>query len=183
MPVQAYVQKIAKGDFAGAYETITSKEPFQNICSFVCTHPCEDACVRGSVDRPVMIRELKRFVFDYAKRNGLKPAFACLPDNGNRVAVIGAGPAGLSCAAWLRKAGYAVTVFEKETYAGGGMRCAVPRYALDQQLLNEEIERITALGVEIRTGVAFGTDITAESLKQEGYSRVFVATGIRHGRR
>lgn len=177
VPVQAYVQKIAKGDFAGAYETITSKEPFQNLCSFVCTHPCEDACVRGSVDRPVAIRDLKRFVFDYAKQHGLRPAFACEPDNGHRIAVIGGGPAGLACAAWLRRAGYAVTLFEKEKVLGGGMRCAVPRYRLDHSVLDEEIEQITALGVEVRTGVAYGADITAESLKADGFERVFVATG------
>lgn len=174
VPVQAYVQKIAKGELREAYDLITGKNALQNLCALVCTHPCEDACVRGSVDAPVKIRELKRFVLDYGKAQGWKPAWANAEPNGHKVAVIGAGPCGLSCAAELRKGGYEVTVFEKETTAGGALRYGIPDYADHKAVLDEEVENLKESGVKF----VFGKTISDVSeLKAEGYEKVFAAVG------
>ena len=140
VPVQAYVQKIAKGEYREAYDLITGKNALQNICALVCSHPCEDACIRGSIDAPVKIRELKRFILEYGKEQGWKPAWAAAEPNGHKVAVIGAGPSGLAAAAELVKAGYDVTVIEKENTAGGALRYGIPDYAGHKAVLAEEVE-------------------------------------------
>lgn len=174
VPVQAYVQKIAKGEYRDAYDLITGRNPLQSLCALVCTHPCEDACVRGSIDAPVKIRALKRFVLEYGRQQGWKPAWAAAEPNGYQVAVIGAGPCGLACAAELRKGGYSVTVFEREPAAGGCLRYGVPDYAYAKQVLDEEVERLRSYGVRFE----FGRDIRdAEVLKAEGFQRVFAAVG------
>ncbi len=174
VPVQAYVQKIAKGEYREAYDLITGRNALQNICALVCTHPCEDACIRGQLDAPVKIRELKRFVLEYGKEQGWKPAWANAQPNGHKVAVIGAGPSGLSCAAELRKAGYAVTVFEKEATAGGALRYGIPDYAGHKALLDEEVESLKAGGVEFVFGKAIAN---VDTLRAEGYEKVFAAVG------
>ena len=174
VPVQAYVQKILKGEYREAYDLITGKNALQNLCALVCTHPCEDACVRGSIDAPVKIRELKRFVLDYGKQQGWKPAWAKAEPNGHKVAVIGAGPCGLSCAAELVKGGYDVTVFEKEATAGGALRYAIPDYAGHKALLDEEVENLKDCGVKF----VFGKTVSDISdLKAEGFEKVFAAVG------
>ena len=170
VPVQAVVQKIAKGDYRRAWELLTNTNALQNLCALVCEHPCEDACVRGSVDAPVKIRELKRFVLEYGKAQGWKPAWSEAEPNGHRVAVIGAGPAGLTCAAELKKAGYAVTVFEKEKEAGGLLRYAIPNYAGHRTELQATVDELKQVGVEFR----FETALTAAP---EGYDAVFAAAG------
>ncbi len=177
VPTQAYIQKIAKGEYKEAYDLITGKNPLQNICSFVCNHPCEDACIRGGYDSPVKIRQLKRFVLEYGKSKGWTPAWAMAEPNGHKVAVIGAGPAGLACASELRKAGYDVTVFEKENEAGGLMRFGIPDYALKKDVLDNEIQMLMDNGVSFEFGVTLGKDITVESLKASGYEAVFSAIG------
>ena len=174
VPVQAYVQKIAKGEYREAYDLITGKNALQNLCALVCTHPCEDACVRGSVDAPVKIRELKRFVLDYGKQQGWKPAWAKAEPNGHKVAVIGAGPCGLSCAAELVKGGYEVTVFEKKSTAGGAVRYGIPDYAGHKAVLEEEMENLRACGVNF----VFNTTVSDISeLKNAGFEKVFAAVG------
>ena len=174
VPVQAYVQKILKGEYREAYDLITGKNALQNLCALVCTHPCEDACVRGSIDAPVKIRELKRFVLDYGKQQGWKPAWAKAELNGHKVAVIGAGPCGLSCAAELVKGGYDVTVFEKEATAGGALRYAIPDYAGHKALLDEEVENLKDCGVKF----VFGKTVSdIAELKAEGFEKVFAAVG------
>lgn len=174
IPVQAYVQKIAKGEFREAYDLITGKNALQNLCALVCTHPCEDACVRGSVDAPVKIRQLKRFVLEYGREQGWKPAWAQAEPNGHKVAVVGAGPCGLSCAAELVKGGYDVTVFEKETAAGGTLRYGIADYAGHKGVLDEEVENLEACGVKFRFGSAIA-DVSV--LKAQGYEKVFAAVG------
>ena len=170
VPVQAYVQKIAKGDYRRAWELLTNTNALQNLCALVCEHPCEDACVRGGVDAPVKIRELKRFVLEYGKAQGWKPAWSEAEPNGHRVAVIGAGPAGLTCAAELKRAGYAVTVFEKEKEAGGLLRYAMPDYAGHRAELQATVDELKQAGVEFR----FETALTAAP---EGYDAAFAAAG------
>ena len=171
VPVQAYVQKIAKGDYRRAWELLTNTNALQNLCALVCEHPCEDACVRGGVDAPVKIRELKRFVLEYGKAQGWKPAWSEAEPNGHRVAVIGAGPAGLTCAAELKRAGYAVTVFEKEKEAGGLLRYAMPDYAGHRAELQATVDELKQAGVEFR----FETALTAAP---EGYDAAFAAAGV-----
>ena len=174
VPVQAYVQKIAKGEYKEAYDLITGKNALQNLCALVCSHPCEDACVRGSIDAPVKIRELKRFVLEYGKAKEWKPAWVAAKPNGHKVAVIGAGPCGLSCAAELVKGGYEVTVFEKEEAAGGKLRYGIPDYVYQKQVLEEEIESLQEHGVKF----VFGKKIeNVDNLRKEGYERVFAAVG------
>ncbi len=177
VPTQAYIQKIAKGEYKEAYDLITGKNPLQNICSFVCNHPCEDACIRGGYDSPVKIRQLKRFVLEYGKQQGWTPAWAKAEPNGHKVAVVGAGPAGLACASELRKAGYDVTVFEKENRAGGLIRYGIPNYAMNKDVLDNEISMLEEHGVRFDFGKELGKDITVEGLKKEGFEAVFSAIG------
>jgi len=174
VPVQAYVQKIVKGEYREAYDLITGKNALQSLCALVCTHPCEDACIRGSIDAPVKIRELKRFVLEYGKTQGWKPAWANAESNGHKVAVIGAGPCGLSCATELVKAGYEVTVFEKESTAGGALRYGIPNYTGHMAALEEEVENLAACGVKF----VFNTAVSnIAELKNDGYEKVFAAVG------
>ena len=177
VPTQAYIQKIAKGEYEEAYNLITGKNPLQNICSFVCNHPCEDACIRGGYDSPVKIRQLKRFILEYGKSKGWKPQWAKGESCGHKVAVIGAGPAGLTCAAELKKAGYEVTVFEKENCAGGLMRFGIPDYIMKKDILDEEISILKENGVNFEFECELGKDITIYGLKDSGYEAIFLAIG------
>ena len=177
VPTQAYIQKIAKGEYKEAFDLITGKNPLQSICSFVCNHPCEDACIRGGYDSPVKIRALKRFILEYGKTQGWTPAWAKAEANGHKVAVIGAGPAGLSCASELRKAGYEVTVFEKENTAGGLIRFGIPDYNMKKEILDEEIKTLNENGVNFEFGKELGKDITIDSIKAMGYEAIFAAIG------
>ena len=177
VPTQAYIQKIAKGEYKEAFDLITGKNPLQSICALVCNHPCEDACIRGGYDAPVRIRQLKRFVLEYGKAQGWTPAWAAAANNGHKVAVIGAGPAGMACAAELRKGGYEVTVFEKELIAGGQLAYGMPNYVMDKSVLAEEVSALAAQGVRFEFNKALGKDFTLESLKQNGFESVFVAIG------
>ncbi len=174
VPVQAYVQKIAKGEYREAYDLITGKNALQNLCALVCTHPCEDACIRGGFDSPVKIRELKRFVLEYGKAQGWKPAWAEAKSNGIKVAVIGAGACGLSCAAELIKGGYEVTVFEKEKEAGGKLRYGAPDYVYQKQVLCEEVANLESFGVKFEFGKCI-EDVSV--LKAAGFAKVFAAVG------
>ena len=174
VPIQAYVQKIARGEYKDAFDLITGKNALQNLCAVTCAHPCEDACVRGGFDSPVKIRALKRFVLEYGKAQGWKPAWAKAEPNGYKVAVIGAGPCGLSAAAELTKGGYDVTVFEQEQEAGGLMRYAMPDYAYQKQILDEEIENLKSCGVKF----VFGKRIDdVDALKKDGFAKAFAAVG------
>ena len=177
VPTQAYIQKIAKGEYKEAFDLITGKNPLQNICALVCDHPCEDACIRSTYDSAVKIRQLKRFVLEQGKKQGWKPAWATAESNGYKVAVVGAGPAGLSCAAQLRKAGYAVTVFEKEAVAGGLLVAGMPNYVLSKNVIAEEVAALQEQGVNFRFGQTLGKDFTVDSLKKDGFAAVFAAIG------
>ena len=177
VPTQAYIQKIAKGEYKEAYDLITGKNPLQSICALVCNHPCEDACIRSSYDSPVKIRQLKRFVLEYGRAQGWTPAWAKAEPNGHKVAVIGAGPAGLSCASELRKAGYDVTVIEKEAIVGGKLSFGMPNYVMDKKVLAEEAGILAGQGVKFALNQELGKDFTIESLKENGFEAIFVAIG------
>lgn len=182
VPVQAYVRKVASRDFKRAFELITDKGLFQKICGYVCSHPCEQACTRGEYGRPIRIRDIKRFVLEYGECKGWKPAMDKQSPNGHKVAVIGSGPAGISCAYYLAAAGYSVTVFEKERQTGGMLRYALPDFRMAKELVDEEIEKLECMGVKIVTVKALGVDFTIGSLKKEGYEAVFVGIGAQKGR-
>ncbi|MBR4893492.1 MAG: NAD(P)-binding protein [Clostridia bacterium] len=148
VPVQAYVSKIAKGEFKEAYDLIISKGALQGACAYVCAHPCEDACVRGEGGEPVKIRELKKFVLQMAKKEGWDKKEETIPANGKKVAVLGSGPMGLSAACDLSRAGYDVTVFEKQAVIGGSLNTMVASGRLPECVLNEIIDDLKNKGVK-----------------------------------
>lgn len=177
IPTQAFIQNVGKGDFEAAYRLVTEKSVLQNVCTMVCSHPCEDACIRGSYDAPVAVKRLKQFVLEYGKRQGWKPCWSIRKSNGHRIAVVGAGPSGLSAAAQLIRAGYKVTVFEKELEAGGKLLAGIPEYSLKKDAVKEEVDLLSSLGCEFRFGSRLGKDINLETLKSDGFEKVFVAVG------
>ncbi len=181
VPAQDYVTLIAEGDFQRAYRMITSRNPLQSICGWVCSHPCESECTRALADEPLRIRDLKRFVLEYGLRKGWKPDIDRAAPRCEKVAVIGAGPAGLSAAWHLARAGYKVTVFEAQSKAGGMLRCAIPRFRLPMAVLDAEIAAARSLGVEFRMGQKFGAEVTHKSLKAEGFKTTVLAIGASVG--
>ena len=182
VPAQAYIQMIANGDFKRAYDLIMSKNPFQSVCGWVCDHPCEQECTRGETGESIKIRELKRFAIEYGKKVGWKPEIRSGIKRNEKVAVIGSGPAGISCAYYLKTAGYDVTVFEKENYLGGMLRYGLPKFRMSHQILDEEIQMMKDIDVKFENGIEFGKDITIGSLKNDGYSSIFIGIGAQEGR-
>jgi NADPH-dependent glutamate synthase beta subunit-like oxidoreductase/dihydroorotate dehydrogenase len=178
VPAQGYVRAVADEDFETAYKLICSKNPLQSICGKICDHPCEEACTRASKDEALRIRDIKDFVLNHAKEQGWDPI---IDQNGTargqKVAVVGSGPAGLAAAYDLARAGYGVTVFEREAELGGALRSFIPMFRMGKQELDADIEMIKGLGVEMKTGVEYGKDVTAESLKAEGYAALFLGVG------
>jgi NADPH-dependent glutamate synthase beta subunit-like oxidoreductase len=180
--VQGYVALIAQGRFQEALDLIRRSIPFPGICGRICTHPCELNCRRAEVDEAVSIRLLKRFVADWELENAAEAPNEPLPMPGpdaKRVAIIGAGPAGMSVAEDLVRKGYRVTVFEALPVVGGMMAVGIPSYRLPRDVILREIERIERLGVEIRLNTPIGPDgeHTLESLFEEGYEAVFIGVG------
>jgi NADH-quinone oxidoreductase subunit F len=179
----AYVSLIAEGRFKEAIAVIKESNPFPAVCGRVCVHPCEGKCRRSQIDQPVAICSLKRFAADedMASLDSYRPKAA--PSNGMRVAVIGAGPAGLSAAYFLALRGYGVTVLESLPVAGGMLAVGIPEYRLPKKILKSEIAAIAELGVEIHLNTALGRDVTTEQLFAEGYKAVLLATGAHAGQK
>jgi NADPH-dependent glutamate synthase beta subunit-like oxidoreductase/Pyruvate/2-oxoacid:ferredoxin oxidoreductase delta subunit len=172
---------LQKGKFKEAVELIRKDMPFPAICGRVCFSPCEDACARTNVDQAVAIRALKRLVADVEREQGRVKPQPVPKKHSEKVAIIGAGPAGLTAAYELAKLGYPVTVFERMSELGGMMRYCIPEFRLEKFVVANEIAYIKDLGVEIKTGVEFGKDITLESLREEGYKAIFIAIGTQLG--
>ena len=183
VPAQAYIQKVAQGDFRAAFDLIMSKNPLQSVCGWVCNHPCETECTRGETGVAIPVREIKRFVIEYGRNSGWKPDLKVNDRKNGKVAVIGSGPAGLSCAYNLALAGYSVKVFEKEKYLGGMLRYGLPRFRMNHEVLDTEIELLRSLGIEFVTGKRMGKDLTIESLKADGYSAIFLGLGAHEDRK
>ncbi len=180
--VQGYVQLIKKGKFDEAWRMVYRDNPFPAACGRICTHPCQAACHRGKIDEPVSIMALKRAATDFAYENAVE--FETEPvqiKKDEKVAVVGAGPAGLSAAYQLIKKGYQVTVFEALPVAGGMLRVGIPEYRLPKKWVDTEVELLVKMGVEIKYNQKLGTDFTTESLLADGYKAVFVGIGAHKG--
>lgn len=181
--VQGYVSLIQRGKFKEAVELIRKDMPFPAICGRVCFSPCEDACARLNLDQAVAIRALKRIVADIEREQGRVKPEPIPKTRTEKVAIIGAGPAGLAAAYDLAKLGYPVTVFERMLEPGGMMFYAIPSFRLEKFVVANEIAYIKDIGVEIKTGMEFGKDVTLESLRNEGYEAVFISIGTQVSRR
>jgi len=180
--VPGYLRFIAEGKPDEACKLIIEKAPFPGILGRVCTHPCETACKRGEVNESISICAAKRYAADKAgDLSGWMSKTAM--NTGRKVAVIGAGPAGLTAAFYLRKKGHQVTIFEAREKAGGMMRYGIPYYRLPQEVLDMEIENVLGTGIELRTGQKLGVDYQIERLKQDGFEAVFVAVGAQLSRK
>jgi len=175
--VPTYVNLIALGRDAEAIEVIRRDNPFPWVCGLVCTRPCEFMCVRGRLDKPISIKFLKAFAAERAlsERSYRNPPRQA--DKGRRVAVIGAGPGGLTAAYYLALKGYGVTVFEELPMAGGMMMIGIPRYRLPREVIDREVAMLEDLGVRFRFGTRFGRDVDLATLKSRGYDAVFLAIG------
>lgn len=169
-----YVQLIARGRFEEAFQLVRSKNPFPASCGRICTRRCEDACRRSAVDEPVAIAWLKRFLSDKDFSPHLEPPSTKYQE---RVAIIGAGPAGLTAANDLVLMGYRCVIFEEMLEPGGMLRAGVPRYRLPRHVLDWDINNILSLGVELQTGMKLGEDITIDSLFDQGFKAVFIGIG------
>ena len=188
VPVQGYLQLAKEGKYVEALALIKKENPFPAVCGRVCNKRCEDACTRGTIDDPVSIDAVKKFVADYE----IKQANRYVPEKiiknatgkpfNNKIAIIGGGPAGLSCAYYLAVKGYTPTVFEKNDKPGGMLRYGIPEYKLEKSVIDAEIDIIKKLGVEIKCGVEVGKDISIEELKKQGYEAFYVAIGCQGGR-
>ena len=186
--VQGYLKMAAQGRYQDALALIKKENPLPAICGRICNRRCEDACTRGSIDEAIAIDEVKRFI---AERD-LKAETRYIPKKvvpalkgefTEKIAIIGGGPAGLSCAFYLAEKGYHPTIFEKNEKAGGMLVYGIPSYKLEKDVVQAEIAIIEAMGVEIKTGVEVGKDITIAELREQGYKAFYIAIGCQGGRK
>ena len=182
LDVRGYLGLIADGKYEESLSLIREKLPFPGIIGRICPHPCEDYCNRGTTDKPLCIRDLKRFVADHELKNG-KPQ-ACkerLNSREEKIAIIGSGPAGLTCAHDLTLEGYKVVVYEALPRAGGMLAVGIPDYRLPQTILEQEIDVVRDLGVEIKYNTTLGKDFTLDDLLKQDYKAIFIAVGAHQG--
>ena len=175
--IPRYINQLKAGKYKEAVQTIRMRNPLPLACGRVCPHPCESQCRRGIEDEPVSINQLKRFVSDYEMNSGSRIPITCAPDKGKKIAVIGGGPSGLSCAFFLRRIGYQVDIFEAMPKLGGMLRYGIPEYRLPKKVLEWEIQGILDLGIKAFTHLKFGLDFGLGSLMASGYQAVFLGVG------
>ena len=177
--VQGYVNMVKEGKYKEALEIIMEDLPLPGVLGRICPHGCEDACRRCEVDQPVAIRDLKRLAAD--KFDCREVELECAPEKEEKVAIIGSGPAGLSCAYHLARKGVRSTIYESLPEAGGMLRVGIPAHRLPREVLDQEIEVITNLGVDIKTNTALGKDVAVDDLLNNGYKAVYLALGAHKG--
>jgi len=178
--VPSYIGLIAQGKFDEAIKVVRKENPLPLICGRVCNTPCEEKCVAGEWGDPISIRALKRFLADYEMKKGVIVEEKPKSEREEKVAVVGSGPGGLTCAYYLALEGYKVTVFESQEVAGGMLAIGIPEFRLPKDVLKYEIDRIQKLGVKIKTNTTIGKDITLDKLKEE-YNAIFIAVGAHKG--
>ncbi len=185
--VQGYLKKAAEGKYREALELIKRENPFPAVCGRICNRRCESACTRGTIDEPVAIDAVKKFIAeqDMNQERRFVPEIVVASNRGRwkeKIAIIGGGPSGLSCAYYLATMGYYPTVFEKNPQPGGMLRYGIPSYKLAKDVIDAEIDIMREIGVEIKTGVEVGKDITLDELRAQGYKAFYVAIGCQAGR-
>ncbi len=180
--VPGYVSLIAAGRVKDAYNLIRQENPFPSVCGRVCTHPCESKCRRGQLDEPLAIADLKRYAADEAMKSHEPFTDLVFPKKFKSVGVVGAGPSGLTCAYYLGRLGYDVTVYESQPVAGGVLLFGIPEYRLPKEVLKREIDAIKQVGIEIKTDMEVGKDITFDRLKRK-HDAVYISTGTQFTRK
>ena len=178
--VQGYIRLAAQGKYMEALELIKKENPLPAVCGRICPHNCENECTRGEIDRAVAIDEIKRFIADREIEASQRFIPRKLWDHDKKIAVIGSGPAGISCAYYLAAGGYKVTVFEKEKRPGGMLVNGIPAFRLEKDVVEAEIDVLRALGVEFRCGVEVGTDVTIPQLREEGFEAFYLGIGLQN---
>lgn len=185
IPVQGYIKLASEGRYTEALELIKKENPFPAVCGRICNKVCEEACSRGIVDASVAIDDIKKFIAEKDLSAETRFVPKMLNQTGRpyeeKIAVIGAGPAGLSCAYYLAVKGYPVTVFEKEQMLGGMLTMGIPSFRLDRAVVNAEIDVLRELGVQFRTGVEVGKDVTLDQLRSEGFKAFYLGIGASKG--
>ena len=179
--IQGYIRLAAQGKYRDALELIKKENPFPAVCGRICPHNCENECTRGQIDQPVSIDEIKKFIADREINEADRFVPKKLWDHDKKIAIIGSGPAGLSCAYFLAAGGYRVTVFEKEARPGGMLTNGIPAFRLEKDVIDAEIDVLRALGVEFRCGVEVGSDVTIQQLRDQGFEAFYLGIGLQNG--
>jgi NADPH-dependent glutamate synthase beta subunit-like oxidoreductase len=184
--IQGYIKMAAEGRYEDALKLIKKENPFPAVCGRVCNHRCEDACTRGEIDDPIAIDEIKKFIAERELNSEHRYVPPMINQIGRpypeKIAIIGAGPAGMSCAFYLAQKGYTPTVFEKNQKPGGMLVYGIPSFRLEKDVVEAEIDVLRQMGVEFKCGVEVGKDITLDELRKQGYKAFYVAIGCQGGR-
>lgn len=181
--VQGYIKKAHEGNFDEALKIIKRDNPFPAICGRICPHNCENECTRTNIDEAIAIDDIKRYVADKELKTSSRYIPQIYEKYNEKIAIIGAGPAGLSCAYYAAANGYKVTVFEKHEKLGGMMTMGIPEFRLENNIIDAEIDVLRQLGVEFKTGVEVGNDVTIPELRTQGYKAFFIGIGAQAGRK
>ena len=189
LAVQGYIEMAAEGRYLDALKLIKQDNPLPAVCGMICNRRCEDRCTRGTVDQPVAIDEIKKFIALQELNSDQRYIPECCNELGNqwgdeyKIAVIGSGPAGLSAAYYLRAKGYPVTVFERNDEPGGMLRYGIPAFRMQRDVIDAEIDIIKEMGAEFKFGVNIGSDVTLDELRNQGYKAFYMAIGMQGGRK
>ncbi len=187
LPVQGYIKMASEGRYLDALKLIKDFNPFPAVCGAICNRRCEQQCTRGMVDAPLAIDEIKKFIAEKEMEQDQRYVPLCENVEGKfydqKMAIIGGGPGGMSCAYYLRQMGYPVTIFEKEERPGGMLMNGIPSFRLEKKVIEAEIEVLKEMGIEFKCGVEVGKDVTIDELRQQGYKAFYVAIGAQGGRK
>lgn len=181
--IQGYIKLASQGKYTEALELIKNENPFPAVCGRICPRKCESACTRGDIDEPIAIDDIKKFIAQQDLNMDRRYIPKRRHEYGKKIGVIGAGPSGLSCAYYLAIDGYKVTVFEKQNKLGGMLAFGIPSFRLEKDVINAEIDILRELGVEFKTGIEVGVDVTISELRNEGYEAFYLAIGAQAGRK